>query len=159
MQQRNIILAILISGVLVATALAGTSKPQETVAIAESKQTEDTQVGVTPAEKIEVVHFHGTQQCWSCKTIGEFALKTITEKFPEEYKNGTIVFKDINGELSENRDIVMKYQAVGSSLYVNAIRSGTDNIKQDTTVWRLVSNEQQFTNYFESKLKTLLDIQ
>jgi hypothetical protein len=108
------------------------------------------------ADKIEVVHFHGTQQCWSCITVGEYALKTIKEKFSKEYKNGTIVFKDINGELSENRDIVMKYQARGSSLFVNAIINGKDNIKEDVTVWRLVNNENQFINYFENKLNKLL---
>ena len=109
-----------------------------------------------PADKIEVVHFHATQQCWSCTTVGEFALKTIKERFPEEYQNGTIVFKDINAELPENRTIVTKYQASGSSLFVNAIIGDRDAIKEDTTVWRLVSNEQQFMDYFETKLKTLL---
>jgi len=109
-----------------------------------------------PAEKIEVVHFHATQQCWSCITVGEYALKTIKERFTEEYKNGTIVFKDINGELAENRDIVIKYQARGSSLFVNAITNGKDNIEEDVTVWRLVINEGQFINYFQNKLNKLL---
>ncbi len=110
----------------------------------------------TAADKIEVVHFHGTQQCWSCITVGEYALKTIKEKFPEEHKNGKIVFKDINGELPENRDIVIKYQARGSSLFTNAITDGKDKIEEDVTVWRLVNNESQFINYFENKLKKLL---
>lgn len=109
-----------------------------------------------PAEKIEVVHFHGTHQCWSCITVGEYALKTIKEKFPEEYENGTIEFKDINGELSENKEMVIKYQARGSSLFVNAIKNGQDDIGEDVEVWRLVTNETQYINYFENKLKTLL---
>jgi hypothetical protein len=109
-----------------------------------------------PAEKIEVVHFHATQQCWSCITVGEYALKTIKEKFPKEYENGKIVFKDINGELPENRDIVIKYQARGSSLFVNAITNGKDNIEEDVTVWRLVINEGQFIDYFQNKLNKLL---
>lgn len=109
-----------------------------------------------PAEKIEVVHFHGTQQCWSCVHVGEYALKTIKERFPEEYKNGTIVFLDINGELPINKDIVMKYQARTSSLFVNAITAGNDNIHEDATVWRLVSNERQYMDYFEAELKKLL---
>jgi len=109
-----------------------------------------------PAEKIEVVHFHATQQCWSCITVGEYALKTIKEKFPEEYKNGTIVYKDINGELPENRDIVMKYRAGGSSLFINAIKGGVDNIEEDATVWRLVTNEDQYINYLQNKIDNLL---
>jgi len=106
--------------------------------------------------KIEVVHFHGTHQCWSCITVGEYALKTIKEKFPEEYKNGTIVYKDINGELSENREIVMKYQAGGSSLFINTVKDGVDNIEEDTTVWRLVTNEDQYINYLQNKINNLL---
>jgi len=124
-----------------------TAKSQEELPMSRAK---------IPAEKIEVVHFHATQQCWSCITVGEYALKTIKEKFPEEYKNGTIVFRDINGELPENRDIVTKYQARGSSLFVNAITNGKDNIEEDVKVWRLVNNERQFISYFEDKLNNLL---
>ncbi len=107
-------------------------------------------------EKIEVVHFHGAHQCYSCLTVGKYALKTIKEKFPKEYKNGKIVYKDINAELPENKDIVMKYQASGSSLFVNAIRNGRDSIEEDTDVWRLISNETQFINYFSNKINKLL---
>jgi len=108
------------------------------------------------ADKIEVVHFHATQQCWSCITVGEYALKTIKEKFPEEYESGKIVYKDINAELPANQDIVLKYQASGASLFVNAISEGKDNIEEDTAVWRLVTNETQYVGYFENKLKNLL---
>ena len=113
-------------------------------------------MSVIPADKIEVVHFHGTQQCVSCIAVGKLALKTIQDKFPAEYASGKIAFKEINGELPENEAIVTKYQARGSSLFVNAIRGEKDEIAEDTTVWRLVNSEEQYLNYFEGKLKTLL---
>jgi len=113
-------------------------------------------VVIVPADKIEVIHFHATQQCWSCITVGEYALKTIKEKFPEEYASGKIVYKDIDGELKENQEIVVKYQARGSSLFVNAIRDEQDNIEEDVTVWRLINSESQFISYFENKLSSLL---
>lgn len=108
------------------------------------------------ADKIEVVHFHGTHQCWSCITVGKYALAAIKEKFPEEYQSRKIVFMDINEELPENKEIVLKYQARGSSLFVNVISGDKDDIEEDITVWRLVSNQQKFTDYFENKLTTLL---
>ncbi|MBL7159738.1 hypothetical protein ISS85_04635 [Candidatus Microgenomates bacterium] len=111
---------------------------------------------IIPAEKIEVVHFHGTHQCWSCITVGEYALQTIKDKFSKEYQSGKIIFKDINSELPENKEIVIKYQAGGSSLFVNAINNDKDSIEEDTTVWRLINNQEKFTDYFENKLKTLL---
>ena len=113
-------------------------------------------MSVMPAEKIEVVHFHATEQCVSCITVGKYALETIKEKFPEQYASEKIVFKDINVELPENQAIVMKYQARGSSLFVNAIRGEKDDISEDVTVWRLINDENQFVSYFENKLNTLL---
>jgi len=109
-----------------------------------------------PADKIEVVHFHGTHQCWSCIAVGEYALETIKNKFSEEYQSGKIVFKDINGELPENKEIVTKYQAGSSSLFINVTRNAQDNIAEDVTVWRLITSKDKFTDYFENKLKTLL---
>jgi FtsZ-interacting cell division protein ZipA len=161
MQKKIIILIIVIAIVgIVFWIERNGNKPTEAQSTnnqtAKSQEELPMSIAKISAEKIEVVHFHGTHQCWSCITVGEYALKTIKEKFPEEYKNGTIVYRDINGELPENKDIVMKYQASGSSLFVNAITAGKDNIEEDVTVWRLISNESQFINYFQDKLNKLL---
>jgi hypothetical protein len=161
MQKKIIILIIVIAivGIVFWIARNG-NKPTEAQSAnnqtAKSQEELPMSIAKISAEKIEVVHFHGTHQCWSCITVGEYALKTIKEKFPEEYKNGTIVYLDVNGELPENRDMVIKYKAGGSSLFVNAITAGKDNIEEDVTVWRLVSNESQFINYFQDKLNKLL---
>jgi hypothetical protein len=109
-----------------------------------------------PADKIEVVNFFGTQRCVSCLTVGKFTKKTLEDKFAPELESGKIVFKEINGELPENQEIVTKYQARGSSLFVNAIHGDKDDIAEDVTVWRLVNNESQFITYFENKLNGLL---
>ena len=161
MQKKNItlIIGVAIVGITFWVARNG-NKPTE--AQSTNNQTTKSQeelpmsTAKISAEKIEVVHFHGTHKCWSCITVGEYALKTIKEKFPEEYKNGTIVYQDVNGELPENKDIVQQYRASGSALFVNAIAGGKDNIEEDVTVWRLVSNESQFISYFENKLNKLL---
>lgn len=108
------------------------------------------------AETIEVLHFHATQQCYSCTSVGEYTLKTIKEKFPEEYESGKITFKGVNSEIIENREIVNKFKARGSSLYINAIKDSQDHIEEDVTVWRLVGNQTQFINYLETKLKKIL---
>ncbi len=47
------------------------------------------------ADKIEAVHFHGTHQCWSCITVGEYALETIKEKFPLSF-NRNLLFAIFN---------------------------------------------------------------
>ena len=109
-----------------------------------------------PAEKIQVFLFHATQRCYSCITIGKFAKETVEQKFPEELKSGKIEFREINIDLPENKELATKFKAAGSSLFINPIVDGKDNIKEDTQVWRLVSNEQGFISYLSDKIKTLL---
>jgi hypothetical protein len=138
---------------VVVIVLSGCSNPVAN----ESLQREPSDiVSMARADKIEVVHFHANQQCWSCSTVGKYALETIEEKFPEEYESGIISFQDINGELVINRDMVRKYEARGSSLFLNKIVGVEENIEEDATVWRLVNDEERFKSYFEARLKKLL---
>ena len=149
-----IAILLLIGGIIIlkSSNRTGSTDTQTKINVSQSS----VPMSVMQAEKIEVVHFHATEQCVSCITVGKYALETIKEKFPEEYASGKIVFKDINVELPENQAIVMKYQARGSSLFVNAIRGEKDDISEDVTVWRLINDENQFVSYFENKLNTLL---
>jgi len=133
---------------------------EEAVLSVENEQPAPTQTISTTlpakAEKIEVLHFHTTKQCISCINIGKFTKATIEEKFPEEFKSGKIVFREINIDLPENYKIAQDYKVSGSALFINAIKDGQDYKEEDVTVWRLVTNETQLKNYFEAKLKALL---
>lgn len=108
------------------------------------------------SEKIEVFVFHATQRCISCINIGKYTKSVIEEKFPKELKSGKIIFKEVNIDLPENFNMAKDYGVSGSALYINAIKDGKDNHEEDTTVWRLVTNEAQMKSYFEAKLRKLL---
>jgi len=109
------------------------------------------------AEKIEVFLFHATQRCPSCINIGKFAKQTLDDNFSEELKVGRIVFREISIDLSENYELAEKFQASGSSLFVNTIRGGKDYIEQDLKVWRLVGNESEFESYLKEKIEDILE--
>lgn len=109
------------------------------------------------ADKIEIVDFHGAHRCYSCQTIEKYAKETVEEFFSQELADGKITFQSVNGELPENQAMVIKYQARGSSLFINAIRDGKDSIEEDTTVWRLVGDEQKFKAYFKGRIDDLLN--
>lgn len=104
------------------------------------------------AEKIEVVHFHTTNQCWSCIELGKLAQRTLENRFSEELESGRIQFLEINVDLPENSDTVEKYQAVGSSLFVNYIYNGEDHIEEEVDLWRLLNSEIQFRKYLGDKI-------
>lgn len=109
------------------------------------------------ADRVILANFHGTQRCAACETVGKYAKKTVKERFKEEQEEGRVVFKSIDGQLPENKELVQKYQARGSSLYINAIKNGEDNIKEDVRVWRLLSSEKEFMDYLEDEINSYLD--
>lgn len=110
------------------------------------------------ADKLEVYYFHRTARCYSCKTIGQYVKETMEQKYNEQIKAGLIDFRELNIELPENKEIAKKFKASGSSLFINRIIEGKDNIEQDTDVWRLLRNEAQFKSHLENKINSYLDL-
>ncbi len=123
---------------------------------AKKNQKQDNQKENSQVDKIEVIDFHGNRRCFSCQTIEKFAKETLEEFFQPELRDGKITFKSINVEETQNKEIVQKYQARGSSLFIDVIKEGNDNISEDTQVWRLVRDEQAYKKYFKEKIENLL---
>ncbi|MDX9913001.1 MAG: nitrophenyl compound nitroreductase subunit ArsF family protein [Candidatus Moranbacteria bacterium] len=111
---------------------------------------------VKPAEKIQVYEFHSTNRCYSCITMGQYIKATLEESFQAELKSGKIDFREINVDLPENKEVATKFKATGTSLFINSIIDGQDNIKEDTQIWRLVTNEKSFSDYLSAKLKDII---
>jgi hypothetical protein len=110
------------------------------------------------ADKLEVYYFHATARCYSCKTIGQYVRETMEQKYAEQIKNGKIDYREINVDLPENKEVARKYQASGSSLFINRIKNGEDNIESDMNVWKLLGDETKFKSYLEDKINSYLNI-
>lgn len=123
---------------------------------AEKSQKQENQQENSQIDKIEVIDFHSSRRCFSCQTIEKFAKETLEEFFQPELRDGKITFESINVEETQNKEIVQKFQARGSSLFINVIKNGKDNISEDTQVWRLVRDEQAYKKYFKEKIENLL---
>lgn len=151
MKKKVAIFGILIFGVIL---LSGCNRDGISTKSAVPASTENEKPKV---EKIEVINFHATQRCVSCTTLGKYSEQTIYEYFQSELRDGIIEFKAINVDLPENREIAKKYQAVGSSLFINVIYDGQDHIEEDVKVWRILNDEQQFKSYLKNKINELLN--
>lgn len=125
----------------------------------ESDETEEVETeevkNIVKADKIEIIEFHATSRCYSCNKMAELIKKTLEEKFKWDLDSGRIVFQEINWELPENKDIVSKYKATGLSLFINEIENWNDNIQEETTLWRLLEDEEKFKNYLSDKINKL----
>lgn len=145
------ILVLMFLGMIVA--MAKNNNQQPVASVVNKIESRDTKNSV---DKLEVYYFHRTQRCYSCSTISRYLRETMEQKFSQEIKNGTIDFREINVDLPENKEIVVKFQASGSSLFVNAISDGQDNVSQDTNIWRLLNDEIKFKSYIENKINLFL---
>lgn len=107
-------------------------------------------------DKLEIFHFHGNNQCYSCVTLGEYAEETVNAYFKDELEKGIIVFDHVNGELPENRELVMKYGATGSSLWLGTYQDGNFEAEQNTQVWYKLKDKEGFMNYLKGVIEQKL---
>lgn len=104
--------------------------------------------------KIEAFHFYPTRRCESCITVGSYANATISTYFADELASGKIVFREINGELPENRDLVEKYGVTSSSLRLGIYTSdGRFYPEEIVKVWYKTDNQQRYMDYLKGVIE------
>lgn len=108
------------------------------------------------ADKIQLYHFRGTNQCWTCITLWELTLKTLEESFAEEVKSGKITYEDINAELPENQALAQKFGVRNISLYINTIIGESESYEEQVDLMRYLNNEEQFKQMLKEKLNWFL---
>jgi len=108
-------------------------------------------------DKLEIYHFHATNQCYSCITVGNFAEETVNTYFVDELKSGKIVFDHINGDLPENKNLVIKYGMTGSSLWLGTYtKDGTFNAEENVNVWYKIKDKEDYMNYLKGIIEQKL---
>ena len=110
----------------------------------------------TVVSKIEVFHFHGTNQCTSCIAVGALAEETVNTYFSDEVKSGKIVFDHINGDLPENKLKVMQYGATGSSLWLGVYDNNGFHPEQNTNVWYKIDDKEAYKTYLKGIIEKRL---
>ncbi|MFH0875400.1 MAG: nitrophenyl compound nitroreductase subunit ArsF family protein [archaeon] len=114
-------------------------------------------VATTPkVDKIEVYHFHGTNQCYTCKTIKAYAETTVNTYFSNELASGKIVFASINVDEPTNLETTMKYGATGSSLWLGVYDDTGFHAEQNTNVWYKIDNKQAYMDYLKGVIEKRL---
>jgi len=58
--------------------------------------------------------------------------------------------------LSENEDLVMKYGATGSSLWLGTYVGDNFNVEQNVQVWYKIKDKQDYMNYLKGIIEQKL---
>jgi len=96
------------------------------------------------SDYVEVVYFHRTTQCYSCRYAGDTTKYTVETYFADELASGKLVFKKVDVQDKANASIAERYGAYGSSLFINEIIDGIDHIEPVTDIWYVVGKDEKF---------------
>ncbi|UCH51352.1 MAG: hypothetical protein JSV54_00855 [Chloroflexota bacterium] len=126
---------------------------------------EPPQVTTPPSEpantpdRIDVVYFHRPQRCPTCLCFEERIVYVVNTYFQDELENGKLTFGVYNIGDSKNADIVKKYGAISSQLFINTVNDGTDHITdiQDIWSWSCRSNKAGFDQQVKSAIEQSLE--
>ena len=107
-------------------------------------------------DKLEIYHFHKTNQCYSCITVGAYAEETVKTYFKDELNSGKIVFDHVNIDLPENKELVVKYAATGSSLWTGVYDKTGFHKGENTNVWYKIKDKQDYMSYLKGVIEQKL---
>lgn len=105
---------------------------------------------------IEVIDFHSTNRCMTCKAIEANTKYTLDTYFASELKSGKIVFKIVNVDKKENEQFAEKFKAAGTALFLNVIKDGKEK-QVDLTNFAFMKATDQKT--FSDELKETISLQ
>jgi len=134
-------------------ALQSPTQPGNTLYSAAPAQNSSPAGGV----RVEVIHFHGTHQCYSCITVGDYAEETVNTYFSQELSNGRLTFAHVNGELPENQELVMKYDVTSASLWIGVYDANGFHKEQNTQVWYKISDKADYMAYLKGIIEKRLN--
>ncbi|MDP2068569.1 MAG: nitrophenyl compound nitroreductase subunit ArsF family protein [Lutibacter sp.] len=86
-----------------------------------------TAVKQAKGNSIEVIDFHSTNRCMTCKAIEANTKYTLDTYFADELKSGKIVLKIVNVDKKENEQFAEKFEATGTALFLNVIKDGKES--------------------------------
>ena len=136
-----LILTVIITGCTPENAQKPTQNIQENAGMSS--------INTANVQKIEIYHFHPTNQCSSCLAVGNYAEETVNTYYSEELKSGKIVFAHINAQLPENSELVTKYGVTGSSLWIGIYDGNGFHAEQNTNVWYKIGNKAEYMSYLK----------
>jgi hypothetical protein len=112
--------------------------------------------GILQVEKVEILHFHATRQCYSCITLGDYAEATVSTYFAPEVASGKVVFAHINMDLPENKALVEQYGPTGSSLWIGMYTPEGFYKEEDIIVWYRIGNQDEYMTYLKGVIEKRL---
>jgi len=107
--------------------------------------------------KIEVIDFHSTHRCITCKAIETNTKLVLETNFEKELKEGVISFQVVNVDDEKNYKLAEKFEATGTALFLNVITNGEEKqIDLTQFGFKYGKNAEEFTKRLKTRIEKQL---
>lgn len=121
------------------------------------KPNEKTKIDQKKPNQIEILDFYGTHRCTACISIEEKTRYTLETYFSDWLKNKTIVFKTVKFDEPANEKLVERFEAYGTSLFINIIKDGKEtHIDLSNFAFQKEHNKAVFVEELKTKIEKAL---
>ena len=111
----------------------------------------------TQNAKVIAYYFHGTFRCTTCRTIEQYSHEAIQMYFAKELANGSLEFRPVNVDETDNKHFIQDYQLVTRSLVLSLVSDGKEKKwKNLPDVWKLVRDKDKFFQYVKDEVAIFL---
>jgi hypothetical protein len=112
-----------------------------------------------PAEetgRVDVIYFHRTQRCHSCTYAEAQTVATLETDFASELADGTVTFASIDIQDEANSEIITKYSAYSSQLFVTTLAGDSETTTEIIEFWDYIDNDDGFSQLIISRVNEAL---
>ena len=111
----------------------------------------------TPAQKVIVYYFHGTNRCPTCLKMEAYAAEAVGTGFSGPLERGDLEWRVVNTDAPENKHFVEDYKLYTRSLVIVKVRNGKQiEWKNLEKIWDLVNDKRDFIKYVQEEISTYL---
>lgn len=124
------------------------AKPDTTAAVSDS----------TAPHRVLAYYFHTTQRCATCRKIEAYTAEAISTGFPEELKDGRLVFQALNIDEEGNEHFVKDYKLFTKSVVIVDEQSGKQIAwKNLPKIWELIGGDKEtYIRYIQGETRAYL---
>lgn len=98
------------------------------------------------AERVLVVYFHRTHRCWSCTEAERLTRRALSELYPDQLADGRIELVVADVENAENAEIVARFEAWSSSLYLEVTKNGQAYVYPVADIWFNIADPERYVS-------------
>jgi len=106
---------------------------------------------------VELVYFHRTKRCYSCQYAGDTTQEIVESYYSDELANGRLLFKTLDVQDPANSEMINKYGAYGSSLFISVVTDGEDHIQAITDIWFHIGDDDKFIGDVKTEIEEALE--